>query len=349
MKKKAMTILLTVMLFVGLTAVPAEASAKIPDAPDPFYAADFAGVLTEDTENYIIEKNGILENECGGQIVVVTVDFLDGMDIEDYAYKLFNSWKIGDEDENNGVLLLLVIGEENYWCMQGKGLEAVLSSGDIDDILWNNLEDDFADGAYDAGVEKTFDALYDEVAGYYGISDADGNTAADEYGSETDGDGMQILVWILLIAAVLAFLILVVALLRSAGRNRSPRRMYDDGPVYSPPPRRRRPPMPPREPYNRPPGGRPQAGHPDRRHDNPIPSGRPGTGRRTAGGTGSAVGGSRPSRPETRPASRPAARPSTPKSSGSSSARRSSSVSRSGSGHGGGGMSRGGGSGRRGR
>ena len=183
MKKKAMTILLTVMLFVGLTAVPAGASAKIPDAPDPFYAADFAGVLTEDTEKYIIEKNGILENECGGQIVVVTVDFLDGMDIEDYAYKLFNSWKIGDEDENNGVLLLLVIGEENYWCMQGRGLESALSSGDIDDILWNDLEDDFAEGNYNAGVEKTFDALYDEVAAYYGVSDVDGDFSDEEYGS----------------------------------------------------------------------------------------------------------------------------------------------------------------------
>ena len=318
MKKKALTILLTVMLFVGLAAVPAGASAKIPDAPDPFYAADFAGVLTEDTENYIIEKNGILENECGGQIVVVTVDFLDGMDIEDYAYKLFNSWKIGD-----------VIGEENYWCMQGRGLESALSSGDIDDILWNDLEDDFADGNYNAGVEKTFDALYDEVAGYYGISDADGNTATDEYGSETDGDGMQILVGILLVLAVLAFLILIVVLLRAAGRNRSQRRRYDDRPVYRPPARRKRPPMPPREPYNRPAGGRPGAGHPDRRHENSMPSGRPGTGRKTS--------------------SRTSARPSTPKSSAGSTARRSSSVSRSGSGHGGGGTSRGGGSGRRGR
>ena len=260
-----MTILLTVMLFVGLTAVPAGASAKIPDAPDPFYAADFAGVLTEDTEKYIIEKNGILENECGGQIVVVTVDFLDGMDIEDYAYKLFNSWKIGDEDENNGVLLLLVIGEENYWCMRGRGLESALSSGDIDDILWNDLEDDFAEGNYNAGVEKTFDALYDEVAAYYGVSDVDGDFSDEEYGSETSGSQMQILVGILLVLAVLAFMILVVVLLRAAGRNRTPRRMYDDRPVYRPSARRRRPPMPPREPYDRPPGGRPGAGHPDRR------------------------------------------------------------------------------------
>ncbi len=348
MKKKAMTILLTVMLFVGLTAVPAGASAKTPDAPDPFYAADFAGVLTEDTENYIIEKNGILENECGGQIVVVTVDFLDGMDIEDYAYKLFNSWKIGDEDENNGVLLLLVIGEENYWCMQGKGLESALSSGDIDDILWNDLEDDFAEGNYNAGVEKTFDALYDEVAAYYGVSDADGDFSDEEYGSETSSL-MQILVGILLVLAVLVFIILVVVLLRAAGRNRTSRRMYDDRPVYIPPARRRRPQMPPREPHDRPPGDRPGAGHPDRRHENSIPSRRPGTGRRTPESKGAAVGSSRPSRPIARPSSRSSARPSTPKSSAGSTARRKSSVSRSGSGHGGGGTSRGGGSGRRGR
>ena len=51
MKKKALTILLTVMLFAGLTAVPAGASAKIPDAPDPFYAADFANVLEQETED----------------------------------------------------------------------------------------------------------------------------------------------------------------------------------------------------------------------------------------------------------------------------------------------------------
>ena len=343
-----MTILLTVMLFVGLTAVPAGASAKTPDAPDPFYAADFAGVLTEDTENYIIEKNGILENECGGQIVVVTVDFLDGMDIEDYAYKLFNSWKIGDEDENNGVLLLLVIGEENYWCMQGKGLESALSSGDIDDILWNDLEDDFAEGNYNAGVEKTFDALYDEVAAYYGVSDADGDFSDEEYGSETSSL-MQILVGILLVLAVLVFIILVVVLLRAAGRNRTSRRMYDDRPVYIPPARRRRPQMPPREPHDRPPGDRPGAGHPDRRHENSIPSRRPGTGRRTPESKGAAVGSSRPSRPIARPSSRSSARPSTPKSSAGSTARRKSSVSRSGSGHGGGGTSRGGGSGRRGR
>ena len=84
-----------------------------------FYVTDEAGVIAPDTEEYIVQKNAELEQLCGGQIVVVAVDFLDGLNIEDYAYKIFADWNIGDEDKDNGILLLLAIGEENYWCMQG--------------------------------------------------------------------------------------------------------------------------------------------------------------------------------------------------------------------------------------
>ena len=108
MKRKMTAALLTIIL--AALAACGSAFAAIPTAPDPFYAADFADVLEQQTEDYIIEQNGMLENACGAQIVVVTTDFLDGMDIEDYAYKLFNAWKIGDAQKGNGVLLLLARG-----------------------------------------------------------------------------------------------------------------------------------------------------------------------------------------------------------------------------------------------
>ena len=202
MKKRLTAVLLIAVLILIFGC--GSAFAGIPDAPDPFCAADFANVLNTDTEDYIIEQNGILENFCGAQIVVVTTDFLDGMDIEDYAYKLFNDWGIGDEDENNGVLLLLAIGEENYWCMQGKGLENVLTSGDIDDILYDNLEEDFADENYNAGVLKTFDVLYDTVYEYYGgtvSSDADADFSFD--GGKIFGILVKIVIAVIVIVVIL--------------------------------------------------------------------------------------------------------------------------------------------------
>lgn len=132
-----------------------------------FYVQDDANVISDLNENYVMQLNARLENHCGGQIVVTTVDFTDGLNIEDYAYKLFNEKKIGDKTKNNGVLLLLVIGEENYWCMQGKGLEKSLPSSKIDQILWDYLEKDFTKGNYDEGVKKTVEVLFEEVKSLY--------------------------------------------------------------------------------------------------------------------------------------------------------------------------------------
>ena len=207
MKKRLTAVLLIAVLILIFGC--GSAFASIPDAPNPFYAADFANVLNTDTEDYIIGQNGILEKFCGAQIVVVTTNFLDGMDIEDYAYKLFNDWGIGDEDENNGVLLLLVTGEENYWCMQGKGLEKVLTSGDIDEILYDNLEEDFADENYNAGVLKTFDVLYDTVYEYYSGTASDSND--DAYFSLDGGKIFGILVKIVIAVIVIVVILIIIS------------------------------------------------------------------------------------------------------------------------------------------
>lgn len=244
MKKRLTAVLLIAVLILIFGC--GSAFASIPDAPDPLYAADFANVLNTDTEDYIIEQNGILENFCGAQIVVVTTYFLDGMDIEDYAYKLFNDWEIGDEDENNGVLLLLVIGEENYWCMQGKGLENVLTSGDIDDILYDNLEEDFADENYNAGVLKTFDVLYDTVYEYYS------GTFSSNDDADFSFDGGRI--FSILLKIVIAVIVIVVILIiissfsggtgggSGSGGPRRKRRPSGGG-VIPPSPRRHKTPM----------------------------------------------------------------------------------------------------------
>ena len=307
MKRKMTAALLTIIL--AALAACGSAFAAIPTAPDPFYAADFADVLEQQTEDYIIEQNGMLENACGAQIVVVTTDFLDGMDIEDYAYKLFNAWKIGDAQKGNGVLLLLAIGEDNYWCVQGKGLEDALPSADIGDILWENLEDDFAAGDYDSGVQKTFDALFDTVYNYYGGDAATGGTPADEDAAESGGTFWTVITGIIMLIVFIAILWLVFSLLRgiirAAGSGRGRRR---GSTVYIPPMRS---------------SGRKRS------------SSRPAAPARRS--SSSSMSGSRPA----------AARPSS--GSRPTISRSSSSSRPTGSGRGGGGTTRGGGAGRRGR
>ena len=125
MINKCIKVFLTVLILC--CAFPQEVSAKVVEPTAEFYVADYANVISDDTTKYIIEINDNLYEKTGAQIVVVTVDFLDGMDIENYAYTLFNEWGIGSSTYNNGVLILLVIGEDNYWMSCGSGLESELT------------------------------------------------------------------------------------------------------------------------------------------------------------------------------------------------------------------------------
>lgn len=112
---KLASLLLTAVLFVFLT-VPALA------VPYDFhYVWDGANVLSAQTEEHITRKNETLFRETGAQIAVVAVDFLDGKDIEDYTYDLFNTWGVGSTQRDNGFLLVMAIAEENYYLRRAPG------------------------------------------------------------------------------------------------------------------------------------------------------------------------------------------------------------------------------------
>ena len=120
LSKKALSLLLALALAFCL---PVPALAAFPDWPAHQYVLDAADVLSGETDPEIIAENQDLFQETGAQIVVVAVDFLDGEDSDDYAYSLFNIWGIGSQERNNGLLLLLAIGEENYYAQAGTGIE----------------------------------------------------------------------------------------------------------------------------------------------------------------------------------------------------------------------------------
>lgn len=159
--------LFTLILCLGL--LPGQARAAVPLSPPANgYIADYAGVLSNATEQGILRKNRHLTAQTGAAIVVVTVNTLAGMDIYEYAMELFNTWGIGSAEENNGLLLLLAIEEENYYSLPGSGITDALTPSVLDNLQWNYLEQDFAAGDYDAGVRQLFDEYYNWFDDYYG-------------------------------------------------------------------------------------------------------------------------------------------------------------------------------------
>ena len=165
LKKQALSLLLVLVLCLSLA--PGAYALVAPS--DNFYVADYADVLSDSTEQMLIQYNGALESQCrGAQIVVVTVHYLDGMKSDTYAYQLFNDWGVGSAEENNGMLLLLATEENKAWLSYGLGLSESLDGDRVDTLLDRYFWTDFDKGNYDSAVRKLFAALlsvYDEVYG----------------------------------------------------------------------------------------------------------------------------------------------------------------------------------------
>ena len=230
------------IIVLGFYLVPVYAI-DIPAANDSVYVQDFANVLSDTTKTYIINKNDALQAATGAQIVIATVEYTDGYDIEDYAFEMFNTYQIGSSEKDNGVLLLLVINEDNYWVMVGDGLADTLTGGVLKNLLINYLEDDFANGDYDSGVIKFFDATYNELSYIYNLSDStnDNNEILnpivpvdnnENYSSIFDTIVDSVIGFVL----ILIFIIFILTLISAASR----RRRYSDNSFYHMPTYRRR-------------------------------------------------------------------------------------------------------------
>ena len=141
------------------------------EPPAARYVADEADVLSSETEQYIIDKNQSLFENTGGEIVVVSVDFMDGMDAADYAMAVAESWGgIGDESLNNGFLLVYAVGENKVWAMAGSGIEDALPASKIEGWLEADFYGGYDAGEYDSATRAFFDDVYGWYESYYGTS-----------------------------------------------------------------------------------------------------------------------------------------------------------------------------------
>lgn len=180
--KKLVIILFSFILLFNL--FHNKSYAVVQQTPE-FYVNDYANIISDETEQYIININKDLYNKTGAQIVVVSVSSLDGYSIEDYALEVFRSYGIGDKVKNNGVLFLVSVEDRETRIEVGSGLEGRITDGKAGRILDNYVIPYFKDNNWNSGIENGFNAILEEVTSEYDIS-LDGTTSAVDLNYESE-------------------------------------------------------------------------------------------------------------------------------------------------------------------
>lgn len=132
------------------------------------YVTDKANILSEDTKEHIVKVNQGLK-ETGAEIAVLTIESLEGEDIKYLATKVFEDWKIGDKEKDNGVLILLSVEDRKIEVEIGYGLEGALPDSKVVNILKNDFAPYAEYNDFNEGIKNTFDSYTKEVMREYNI------------------------------------------------------------------------------------------------------------------------------------------------------------------------------------
>ncbi len=141
----------------------------MPEPTSSFYINDFANVLDQDTEDYILNNSKVLNEKTSAQVVVTTVQSLENMDVNDYATNLFRKWGIGDKDKSNGLLILLAPNERKVRIEVGYGLEGKINDAKAGRFLDEYAVPYFKNDNWNQGIKTLYSALISEVYSEYNM------------------------------------------------------------------------------------------------------------------------------------------------------------------------------------
>ena len=113
---------------------------------------DNAQIMSESTSKTLTETLKAYEARTTNQIVILTIPSLKGESIEDFANKVFNEWKLGQKDKDNGILMVVVPQERRMRIEVGYGLESMMPDLSASRIIREIMTPRFRTGDYDGGI-----------------------------------------------------------------------------------------------------------------------------------------------------------------------------------------------------
>lgn len=145
---------LLLALMLALTA-SALAGARMPVKRGAL--TDDADVLSAQVASDIAQYAEMAQDETGVNIYVGIVHFLDGLDVQIYANRLFQQWNLGDED----ILLLGAAGEDSFATALGDDVRDELGKSNAENLLYTSSSFGtlFQSQRYDAAMGSWFAAL----------------------------------------------------------------------------------------------------------------------------------------------------------------------------------------------
>ncbi len=127
-----MRYIIVVSLFIGWFGFSTASAFLVPPLTGP--VVDQSGLLSRQAVASLTEILQQLNNQQKAQLQVLVVDSLDGTPIEQASIQVVDTWKLGSQKGDNGVLLFIAFKDKKIRIEVGQGLE-----GDLPDVVASRI------------------------------------------------------------------------------------------------------------------------------------------------------------------------------------------------------------------
>ena len=128
---------------------------------------DYSGVLSADQKQQLESKLVTFDDSSSTQIAIAILKSVGDYDINEYALELGRKWGVGQSGKNNGIMIVVAVGDRKISIQTGYGVEGVLPDVYAKRIIDNDIKPNFRDGNYYAGLDEATTSIIKYTKGEY--------------------------------------------------------------------------------------------------------------------------------------------------------------------------------------
>jgi uncharacterized protein len=158
------------LIFCCLLALPAMGQFDIPPKPaagQQTSVYDYIGLLDAVEKSSLEQKLIRYSDSTSTQIVIAIISSTEGENIQYLGAQWGQAWGIGQEKEDNGILVLLARDDRRIAINTGYGLEEFLTDALSKRIIETVILPEFRNGDYYAGLDRGSDAIFQVLTGQF--------------------------------------------------------------------------------------------------------------------------------------------------------------------------------------
>lgn len=168
---------------------------QLPEKPSTL-VTDYTNTLSDADRQSLEQRLEAFDDSTSTQIAILIMKSVGQYDINDYAQKVGRQWGIGQKGKNNGILILVAMGDRKMSIQTGYGVEALVPDATTHEIIENDMKPHFRNNDYAGGLNAAVDDLIKYTKGEY-------KAAKKPHSSNSGGGAIAIIIIVIVILIII--------------------------------------------------------------------------------------------------------------------------------------------------